>query len=277
MCSFGDSLMDGVRKKNRNMNYIHETGYKSFKFYLFICLNSSAEIHSTTAGRLLISKTIRSIWIANDYTETSSCYLFAANDTSSMCSKILLHFLLQFHLRFQHSVKLTNEKSPCEKNWTADGMPKQSLSGRLFHSLVSSRLHSTAQLTVLSIGSHLSAQWLLFDKGHINKLKTQRSSPQRFYQKTQQQNFNEHNNHNLWPKCVTLLLNVNANHEYVIWFYFIFQPKYIPPQREGYSYPKPAIPFELPAVRIVTTTTRKPVPITYLPPTTPAVCIHWIP
>lgn len=56
---------------------------------------------------------------------------------------------------------------------------------------------------------------------------------------------------------------------------FYFQPKYIPPQRQGYEYPKPSIPFELPAVRVITTTTRKPVPITYLPPTTPAVCIKF--
>lgn len=46
--------------------------------------------------------------------------------------------------------------------------------------------------------------------------------------------------------------------------------KYIPPQtpkpQPGYFYPAPTVRFELP-------TTRKPIAVTYLPPTTPPVCI----
>lgn len=105
--------------------------------------------------------------------------------TPAVCvQKFYFIFYFNFICVFNIQWNLRTKRARVKKNWTADGMPKQSLSGRLFHNLVSSRLHSTAQLTVLSIGSHLSAQWLLFDKGHINKLKTQRSSPQRFYQKT---------------------------------------------------------------------------------------------
>lgn len=51
-----------------------------------------------------------------------------------------------------------------------------------------------------------------------------------------------------------------------------FQPKYIPPQTpkpQGYVYPVPVVKFELPP------TTQKPVVVTYLPPTTPAVSINF--
>ncbi|XP_031616648.1 proline-rich extensin-like protein EPR1 [Contarinia nasturtii] len=45
-------------------------------------------------------------------------------------------------------------------------------------------------------------------------------------------------------------------------------PLYIPPKPTGYEYPKPAIKFELPP----STTTPRPVPSTYLPPTQPPKC-----
>lgn len=75
---------------------------------------------------------------------------------------------------------------------------------------------------------------------------------------------------NLWMKGVESIILIEQYESNKTKTLHFSQPKYIPPQREGYSYPVPKVRLELPNTYLppTTTTTPKPIPSTYLPPTT---------